>query len=150
MSTLAHAIALASAAHEQQKDKAGAPYILHPLRLMQKMHTESEMIAAVLHDVVEDTPWTLKHLRAEGFPPEALAAIDSVTHRDGETYDDYLARAAANPIGRKVKLADLEDNMDLRRLSELTANDIERIKKYHHLWHKWSRLPEEGGAQTVI
>lgn len=150
MSTLARAIALAAQAHEQQKDKAGAPYILHPLRLMQKMHTDPEMIAAVLHDVVEDTEWTLDALRTEGFSPEILAAVDSVTHRQGETYDDYLARAAADPIGRKVKLADLEDNMDLRRLSELTEKDIERLQKYHRLWHKWSRLPEEGGTQTII
>lgn len=150
MATLAHAIALAAIAHEAQKDKADAPYILHPLRLMQKMHSEAEMIAAVLHDVVEDTPWTLDTLRTEGFSEEVLAAVDSVTHRDAETYDDYLARAAANPIGRKVKLADLEDNMDLRRLSELTDKDIERLQKYHRLWTKWSVLPEQGGAQTVI
>ena len=150
MSTLAHAIALAAAAHETQLDKAGAPYILHPLRLMQKMHTNDEMIAAVLHDVVEDTEWTLDALRRDGFSPEVLAAVDSVTHRDGETYDDYLARAAANPIGRKVKLADLEDNMDLRRLSELTSKDIERLQNYHRLWRKWSQLPEEGGVQSSI
>jgi len=150
MATLAHAIALAAHAHEEQRDKADAPYILHPLRLMRTMHTEAEMIAAVLHDVVEDTPWTLDGLRGEGFSEETLAAIDSVTHRDGETYDDYLARAAANPIGRKVKLADLEDNMDLRRLSELTDKDIERLQKYHRLWRRWSALPEEGGAQTVV
>lgn len=150
MATLAHAIAIAARAHEEQRDKADAPYILHPLRVMQKMHTEAEMMAAVLHDVVEDTEWTLDGLRDEGFPEEVLAAVDSVTHRDGESYEDYLQRAAANPVGRKVKLADLEDNMDLRRLSEITDKDIARIKKYHRLWHQWSDLPVDGGTQTII
>ncbi len=150
MSTLAHAIALAAQAHADQRDKADAPYILHPLRVMQKMHAEAEMMAAVLHDVVEDTPWTLDTLRAEGFSHEVLAAVDSVTHRDGETYNDYLARAAANPIGRKVKLAAREDTRDVRRWSELTEIDMERPKKFHRLWKKWSALLEEGGAQTVI
>jgi (p)ppGpp synthase/HD superfamily hydrolase len=150
MANLAHAIALAAKAHEAQTDKAGAPYILHPLRVMQKMHTEAEMMTAVLHDTVEDTDWTLDGLRGEGFSEEVLAAVDSVTHREGESYEAYLARAAADPIGRKVKLGDLEDNMDLRRLSELTSKDMERLQKYHRLWRKWSRLSEQGGAQTVI
>lgn len=147
---LAHAIALAAQAHETQTDKAGAPYILHPLRLMLKMHSEPEMIVAVLHDVVEDTDWTLEKLRAEGFSEEVLAAVDSVTQREDEEEDAYLARAEANPIGRKVKLADIEDNMDLRRLSALGEKDIERLKKYHRRWQRWSQMPQEGGTQTVV
>ena len=150
MATLAHAISLAAQAHETQVDKAGAPYILHPLRLMFKMASEAEMIAAVLHDVVEDTPWTLDRLRAEGFSEEVLAAVDGLTNREGEAYEDYLARVSANAISRKVKLADLEDNMDMRRLGQLTEKDIARLQKYHRLWREWSRLPEGGGAQTVI
>ena len=150
MATLAHAIALAAQAHETQTDKAGAPYILHPLRLMFKMSSETEMAAAVFHDVVEDTDWTLEGLRAEGYAEDVLAAVDALTHRDGEDYETYLARVSANPTARKVKLADLEDNMDVRRLSVLTDKDITRLQKYHRVWNEWKSLPEDGGTQTIV
>jgi (p)ppGpp synthase/HD superfamily hydrolase len=140
MTPLAHAIALAAKAHEDQTDKAGAPYILHPLRLMFTLDSEEEKIAAVLHDVVEDTGWTLDGLRGEGFSESVLTAVDALTHRDGESYDEYLARAAADPTARKVKLADLEDNMNIKRLAELTDKDIVRLQKYHRLWRQWNGL----------
>jgi len=134
MANLARAIALASEAHVEQREKSGAPYIMHPLRLMLRMQTEAEMIVAVLHDVVEDTPWTLDQLRAEGFPDEIIQAIDCVTRRLDETYEQFVDRARDNAIARKVKLADLEDNMDLRRLPDLTAKSLERMKEYHDAW----------------
>lgn len=137
MQPLAHAIALAAEAHKDQTDKAGAPYILHPLRLMFTLDTEDEQIAAVLHDIVEDTDKSLEDLRAAGFSETVLAAIDALTHRQDESYDEYVARAFADPVARKVKLADLEDNMNLRRLSELTDKDIVRLQKYHKLWRQW-------------
>ena len=149
MATLARAIAIAAEAHQGQQDKAGAPYVLHPLRLMLRMHTEAEMMAAVLHDVVEDTPWTLEQLRQEGFSEEVLAAVEAVTHRAGETYEAYLARAAADPIARKVKRADLEDNMDLRRLSALTDKDVERLRRYHRTWRKLTGGDTAGDAATL-
>ncbi|MBV9852230.1 MAG: HD domain-containing protein [Armatimonadetes bacterium] len=148
MATLARAIAIAAEAHQDQQDKAGAPYVLHPLRLMLRMHTEADMMAAVLRDVVEDTPWTLERLRQEGFPEEVLAAVEAVTHRAGETYEAYLARAA-DPIARKVKRADLEDNMDLRRLSALTDKDVERLRRYHKVWRALSGGDTAGDAATL-
>jgi hypothetical protein len=130
MSTLEHAIALAAKAHEGQVDKAGAPYILHPLRMMMRLSGADERIAAVLHDVVEDCSWTIERLRAEGFSESVLAAIDSVTRKPEETYDAFVLRAAANPIGRRVKCADLEDNSDLSRITNPTPRDYERMEKY--------------------
>ena len=117
--TLERAIAIAAEAHAGQKDRAGAPYILHPIRLMIQMDSENAMMAAVLHDVVENSVWTLDDLRKEGFSNEVLNAVDSLTHRDkeGEDYWDYIQRAKSDPIAIKVKLADLEDNLNPDRLN---------------------------------
>jgi (p)ppGpp synthase/HD superfamily hydrolase len=132
MSTLERAIAIAAAAHAGQKDKACQPYILHPLRVMLALQGEEERIVAVLHDVVEDTQITLDNLRSEGFSEAILSAIDSVTQRKEEkkNYEAFVLRAAANPIGREVKLADLTDNSDLSRIPNPTPADIERVAKY--------------------
>jgi len=131
MSTIEKAISIAIEAHKGKVDKAGAPYILHPLRVMFQMETKEEMIAAVLHDVLEDTAITPDQLKEMGFSETVLEALDSVTKRAGETYEDFVRRAALHPIGKKIKLADLRDNMDLSRLEEITDNDIKRVKKYH-------------------
>lgn len=131
---LEKAIALAVEAHQEQRDKAGQPYILHPLRMMLRMETPAEKIAAVLHDVVEDTAWTLNTLRDQGFPEEIVEAVDGLTRRKDESYDAFITRAAGNPLARRVKLADLEDNMDLRRLGDLTAKDLERLVRYKRAW----------------
>jgi (p)ppGpp synthase/HD superfamily hydrolase len=85
MTTLEDAISIAAQAHKGQKDKAGAPYLLHPLRMMLRMNSEAPMIAAVLHDVVEDSDWTLEQLREKGFSDEVLDAVECLTHRDGES-----------------------------------------------------------------
>ena len=130
MSTLERAIALAAIAHEGQIDKAGAPYILHVLRVMLRLTTPEERMAAALHDVVEDCGWTLDRLRAEGFPEEVIAGIDAVTRRDSESYEEFVLRAKAHPIGRRVKMADLEDNSDLTRLPRITERDQARLEKY--------------------
>jgi len=130
MSTLERAIEMAAKAHEGKVDKAGAPYILHPLRVMLKLKKSEERIAAVLHDVVEDSDFTLEDLRSKGFPDDVVDAVDAVTMRPGESYDDFVRRAALNPIGRRVKLADLEDNCDLSRIANPTKEDYERLAKY--------------------
>jgi (p)ppGpp synthase/HD superfamily hydrolase len=131
MSTLERAIVIATEGHSGEKDKGGAPYILHPLRMMLSLSTLEERIVAVLHDVCEDCPgWTLDRLSAEGFPDHVIAALDSVTKRQGEDYEAFARRAAANPIGRRVKLADLEDNCDLSRIAAPTESDRQRIEKY--------------------
>ena len=130
MSTVEKAVAIAAEAHAGQVDKAGTAYLLHPLRVMLQLATDDERIAGVLHDVVEDTEWTLEALRSEGFSEPVLAAIDSVTRRDGETYKEFVRRAGKDPIGRLVKLADLRDNCDLGRISSPTAKDHSRVAKY--------------------
>ena len=132
MSTLERAIAIAAEAHTKKTDKGGAPYILHPLRVMLAMTDTDSQIVAVLHDVVEDhsPPWTLEKIRSEGFSEPVIEALDAVTHRKGEEYFAYIARAIANPIGRRVKAADTKDSMDLGRISDLTDDDFERLKKY--------------------
>ena len=132
------AIRIAAEAHRGQRDRAGAPYVLHPLRMMLRMRTDAERIAAVLHDVVEDTPWTLDDLRARGFPAEVLEAVDRLTRRPGEAYEAFVERAAAHPVARRVKLADLEDNLDLRRLDAVTADDVERIDRYLRAFRRLS------------
>ena len=119
MADLEEAIGIAVQAHRGQKDRAGAPYILHPLRMMFRVQTDAERMAAVLHDVVEDTDWTLDALRERGFPDEVVDAVDHLTRREGESYDEFVTRAAAHPVARRVKLADLEDNMDVRRTGTL-------------------------------
>ena len=130
--TLGRAISIAAEAHAGQKDRAGAPYILHPIRLMIQMDSENAMMAAVLHDVVENSVWTLDDLRKEGFSNEVLNAVDSLTHRDkeGEDYWDYIQRAKSDPIAIKVKLADLEDNLNPDRLNEVTEKDEKRFDRY--------------------
>jgi (p)ppGpp synthase/HD superfamily hydrolase len=98
------------------------------------MESEAAMIVAVLHDVVEDSDWTLEQLRSEGFSEEVLQAVDCVTHREGESYDEFVERVRANAIACNVKIADLEDNMNVKRIGEMTPKDLARIEKYHRAW----------------
>jgi (p)ppGpp synthase/HD superfamily hydrolase len=144
MSTLERAIVIAAEGHAGVKDKAGAPYILHPLRMMLALSSPDERIVAVLHDVCEDCPgWTLDQLRAEGFPDHIITALDSVTKREGEDYESFVRRAAANPIGRQVKLADLRDNSQLSRISQPTQSDFDRIEKYRMAIETIERIDNE-------
>lgn len=130
MASLERAIEIAASSHAGQTDKAGQPYILHPLRIMMAVSSEQEMIVAVLHDVVEDTPWTLEELAAEGFDSKIIDAVDGLTKRDGETRIIAAGRARANPIARAVKIADVTDNMNLRRISDPSDADVNRLKEY--------------------
>jgi (p)ppGpp synthase/HD superfamily hydrolase len=142
VSTLERAISIAAEAHAGQVDKAGAPYVLHPLRMLLRLSSTDERIVAVLHDVCEDCPgWTFDRLRGEGFPDHIIEALNSVTKRDGEDYDAFVLRAAANPIGRRVKLADLHDNCDLSRIAEPSEKDFRRIEKYRRAIDLIGRLP---------
>ena len=130
MASLEKAIAIAVEAHAGVVDKGGQPYVLHPLRVMFSVESEHERIAAVLHDVVEDTAWTLEQLAGEGFADEVVAAIDALTKRDGEQRLDSAKRARRDPIARQVKIADVTDNMDISRIPEPTARDHERLQEY--------------------
>ncbi len=147
MSTLERAIAIAAVAHEGVRDKGGHPYILHPLRVMLAVNSTDEMIVATLHDVLEDTDWTVDRLRQEGFSDTVLQALEALTIRDGEEYKSYVRRAGANLVAKKVKLADLADNMDVSRLSSLTERDIVRLKKYEEAIEV---LKTEGNSSTKV
>ena len=140
---LEHAIALAVEAHKGQRDKACAPYILHPLRVMATCTSVDAQIVGVLHDVVEDSPWTIEQLGAEGFSADVLVGIEGVTalpqeeaqpgdsrERRLERYLAFCVRAATHPLSREVKLADLADNLDEGRLTEITDKDLERLDRY--------------------
>lgn len=124
------ALQIAYDAHDGVKDKGGSPYFLHPVFVSEFLETEDEKIAAVLHDVVEDTDITLDMLREEGFSEAVIEAIDCVTKRDGEDYMDFVRRAASNPIAKAVKIADIQNNLDLSRIPNPTAWDFERLEKY--------------------
>lgn len=129
MTALTEAIVIAATAHDGQVDKAGQPYILHALRVMAAMFSDHDRVVAVLHDVVEDSPdWQLADL-AE-FGPGVVEALDALTRRDGETYDDYVNRVSLNACATRVKLADLRDNLDLTRLPEPNDVDVARCVKY--------------------
>ena len=135
MATIDRAIMIASIAHAGQKDKAGKPYILHPLRVMltvasDKNATDEHKIVAVLHDVIEDTYVQEQQLRENGFSEDIINAIKSVTKIKGESRMDAAKRTKLNAIGRVVKLADLKDNMDLSRIANPTAKDLLRVAEY--------------------
>jgi (p)ppGpp synthase/HD superfamily hydrolase len=130
MSMLEQAIALAATAHRSQFDRVGQPYILHPLRVMLKQTDEEARIAAVLHDVVEDTSITLADLRAAGYSEAVCTAVDCLTRRAGESYDEMVTRISANPLACRVKLADLEDNMDPSRHRSDDPQTQERMARY--------------------
>jgi guanosine-3',5'-bis(diphosphate) 3'-pyrophosphohydrolase len=131
--TLERAIEIAANAHTGQIDKAGAPYILHPLRVMLSVHGNNERITAVLHDVVEDTPITFQDLANEGFAAEIIEALRCLTKFDGETRLEAAHRAVQNPLARAVKLADVTDNMDLSRIAQPTEKDYSRLKQYEQV-----------------
>ena len=138
MANLQRALEIAVEAHRGQLQKDGLPYVLHPIKLMQSVCTFEEQVAALLHDVVEDTDWTLDNLRDEGFTQPILNAVECLTHSEGVSYEDYIEGISKDPIARSVKLADLSDNMDLRRLPALKAKDLVRMEKYHKAWQRLS------------
>ncbi len=130
MATLERAITLAAEAHAGQVDKAGQPYILHPLRVMLRVRTDEERIAAMLHDVVEDTHVTLEALAQEGFSQAILTAVAALTKLPGETRLEAASRVAVDSVARTVKLADNAENMDLSRIENPTEKDFARLKEY--------------------
>ena len=128
---LAKAVTIALEAHKDATDKAGLPYIGHVMRVMQAGRTHDEKIVGVLHDLVEDTDWTFDKLLEEGFPTYIVDALRCVTKiSDDEPYEAFILRVKSNPLAVAVKINDLTDNMDIRRLSELTDKDVQRLRKY--------------------
>ena len=131
MSDLDQAISIATKAHSGQLDKAGKPYILHPLRLMLQFESEVEMIIAVMHDVIEDSHFTLQDLNNHGFSIDVIEAINCLTKRKDEDYQRFISRISQNSLAKKIKIEDIKDNLNLTRLSNITAKDLQRAEKYH-------------------
>jgi hypothetical protein len=131
MATLNRAIEIATKAHEGATDKYGAPYINHVTRVMNMGATDNEKIVGVLHDVIEDTHWTFEDLEKEGFSKEVIDALRCVTKTsEDEDYAEFITRVKINPLAVKVKLNDLRDNMDIRRMPEVLESDLKRLNKY--------------------
>lgn len=120
---------IAEKAHDRAVDKAGAMYILHPMRVADRLNTPEEKVVGWLHDVVEDTNVTLSDIR-EKFGAETAEAVDAITHRKGESWSDYLSRVKGNAIATSVKISDLTDNLNLSRLPTITTKDVIRSEKY--------------------
>lgn len=121
---------LATQMHEGQTDKAGLPYITHPERVAARLATPEEQVVGWLHDTVEDTALTLSEIEAV-FGAETAAAVDAISRRAGESWDDYLDRVRQNPVARKVKISDLIDNSNLSRTPRVTMKDVQRQAKYN-------------------
>ena len=146
MSTLSRAIEIAYFAHKGQKDKSGMEYILHPFRVMERGKTETEKICGVLHDVVEDSDWTLEALENEGFSSEVISTLRCVTKKsEDEDYDKFIDRIIQNPIAVRVKINDLLDNMDITRLKELNEWDLKRLNKYLKAYWKLKKEITKSG-----
>ena len=124
------ALKLCFAAHKEQTDKSGIPYVFHPFHLAEQMQSEETIVAALLHDVVEDTDYTLQDLAAMGFDPVVIDALALLTHDDATPYMDYVRAIKENPIARAVKIADLKHNSDLSRLDAVDEKALQRIAKY--------------------
>lgn len=124
------AMRLCFEAHKDQTDKGGMPYVFHPFHVAEQMQTEETVIVALLHDVVEDTDYTIDDLRAMGFPEPVTDALTLLTHTKGIPYMEYVAAIKSNPIATAVKLADLRHNSDLSRLDSVDDKALRRVKKY--------------------
>lgn len=124
------ALDLATVMHKDQVDKAGMPYILHPIHVAEQMDDEKSTTVALLHDIVEDTDMTFEDLSKEGFPADVIDALTYLTHPVGQDYYEYIKNIAKNPIATKVKIADLTHNSDLSRLDKVTSDDIARVERY--------------------
>jgi (p)ppGpp synthase/HD superfamily hydrolase len=129
MTNIELALEIATRAHKDQVDKAGTAYILHPMAVAEKVSGEDEKVVALLHDVLEDTDINEASLRIL-FGDKIADAVLALTRKSGETYMDFIARAKANPLARKVKIADIEHNSDLSRLQNIRQEDLERVEKY--------------------
>tara|TARA_R110002124_G_scaffold128157_2_gene288520 strand:+ start:5841 stop:6311 length:471 start_codon:yes stop_codon:yes gene_type:complete len=132
------AMDLAVSAHKDQVDDAGKAYILHPLRLMMKFEDVSHQVAALLHDVLEDTGYTREYLIAAGIHETTVEALVALKRVKGESYSDYITRLSKNPIAVQVKMADIEDNINVLRLGTLTDYHLRRVRKYHEAWSRLS------------
>lgn len=126
------AMRICFAAHQNQVDKSGLPYVFHPFHVAEQMDDEYSICVALLHDVVEDSEVTIESLEACGFPEEIVDAVDILTHNKRMPYMDYIRMVKCNELARKVKIEDLRHNSDLRRLDHFTDKTFERIARYNN------------------
>lgn len=124
------ALRLSFSAHKDQVDKSGIPYVYHPFHLAEQMDSEEAVIVALLHDVVEDTDYTIEDLIEMGFSKSVTDALKLMTHDETVPYMDYVANIKPNPIARAVKLADLRHNSDISRLETVDDKALRRVQKY--------------------
>ena len=136
MHIIEKSLEIALKSHIGQSDKAGKPYILHPLRLMMKMTTDEEKSAAVLHDVIEDSECTAEDLLKQGIPATVVDAVSSLTKKEGEDYEAFVERVLNKPLAARIKKADIEDNLNVLRLDGLSSKDLQRVAKYHKAWKR--------------
>ncbi len=130
MSTLAKAIEIAARAHAERIGEDGEPEILHPLRLMLRLHFDDERQAAMLHDVIEDCGLSAEDLHAAGFSAEVVAAVEVLTGREGESYDQYIQRVVKLPLAVRVKRADVEEHASVVRRQPVSDQQLERLGNY--------------------
>ena len=141
MPTLSRAIEIATKAHEGATDKYGAPYINHVTRVMNMGETVNEKIVGMLHDVIEDTSWTFEDLEKEGFSKEVIDALKCVTKgSEDENYQDFIERIKLNSLAVKVKLNDLRDNLDIKRMPEVLESDLNRLNKYLRAYNELVKI----------
>jgi (p)ppGpp synthase/HD superfamily hydrolase len=150
--TLSKAIAITATGFEGINDKGGTPYILHCLyvmyRIRDKFESDEEIQSvAVLHDLVEDTDWTLEDLRKEGFSERVVRGVGFLTHDPEVSYEDYIKNLGNHEDARQVKMADLRHNSKITRMKGLTKKDIERLEKYHWAYLYLSKVWEEEEAE---
>ena len=131
------AIELATEAHRDQKDKNGQPYIYHPIRVMLAVQSDYEKMVAIMHDIIEDTNWTLEDIAMEGFPNEVVKAVKAITKKKNQPYDEYLEIVKANPIARTIKIADVRDNASPMRLYMLSPDTVIRLTKKYSMALKY-------------
>ena len=129
------ALELAVEKHKNQTDKAGNPYILHPLHVMENVNSKEGKIVAILHDIIEDTDITEDYLFKIGLSKRIVDAVVALTRSEDMDYQEYIKNLSSNPLAKEGKLADLEHNMDLKRLPTLEEKDLERNRKYQIAYH---------------
>jgi len=134
MPTLNYAIDRAFAAHRLRVDDESTAYMSHLLRVMHKVEGEIEKVVAVLHHVVKDEKCGNEDPAKMGYTTEVLAALDCLTKRDCESYEELVLRTATNPVARRVMIADLEDKMDISSLPSLTDEDCDSLKRDLATW----------------
>ncbi|WP_222128805.1 GTP pyrophosphokinase [Paenibacillus xylanexedens] len=133
------AISVALQAHKGQLDKGGHPYILHPLAVMNRVESMEEKIVAVLHDVIEDSEVTIEELRGLGFSEEILTAIQLLTRSTEDSYEEFIEKTTTNRTARKVKIADIQENMNISRIKNPTQEDVHRLEKYRKALERLER-----------